>query len=102
MNLSGILVVVSPTHLEDVAVALNGLAGVEVHHRDATTGRIIVVQEAESVDQEVDGLRRIQALPHVALAELVYHYFEDDETFAPVTGAANMRDGNAMPAARDD
>lgn len=34
MNLSGILVVVSPAHLKDVTVALNGLAGVDVHHRD--------------------------------------------------------------------
>ena len=34
MGLSGILVVVSPAHLEDVVAALNGLAGVDVHHRD--------------------------------------------------------------------
>lgn len=91
MNLSGILVVAAPAHLDEVAAALAALPGVEVHHREAASGRLIVVQEAQTVEQEVDGLRRIQHLPHVALAELVYHYFADNAVFgAP---APSGRDG---------
>jgi nitrate reductase NapD len=78
VNLSGIVVVAAPGRLEEVVAALPGLPGVEVHHTDAAASRIVVVQEAPSIDDEVDGLTRIRALPGVACADLVYHYFADD------------------------
>ena len=82
MNVSGILVVVSPEHIAALIWWLvlrpARLNGVEVHHRDMATGRIIVTQEAETIQAEVDGLKRIKALPHVILAEMVYHCFEED------------------------
>ena len=55
MNLSGILVVVSPEHIDSTIATLNSLSGVEVHHQDSATGRIVVTQEEESVAAEVDG-----------------------------------------------
>ncbi|MGF1642966.1 MAG: chaperone NapD [Thiotrichales bacterium] len=79
MNLSGILVITVPAHFDGVVAALNALPGVEVHHTDPATGRIVVVQEAESVGAEVDGIKRIKALPHVVMAEMAYHYFADDQ-----------------------
>ena len=77
MNISGILVIVPPDQVEDVAVKLNGLPGVEVHHIEPETGRLVVVQEAETVDQEVAALCRIKALSGVMLAEMVYHVFDE-------------------------
>ena len=79
MNLSGILVVASSGHFETTVENLNALEGVEVHHTDPETGRIVVVQEAENVGAEVDGLRRIKQLPHVTVAEMVYHYLAEDD-----------------------
>lgn len=84
MNLSGILVVTPPQQLETTKQALNALEGVEVFHTDPRAGRMVVVQEAESVDAEVAGLQRIKALPGVSMAEMVYHYF-GDEAGAPQT-----------------
>jgi nitrate reductase NapD len=78
MNISGILVVVSPQRVESMADRLNGLDGIEVHHVDAPSGRIVITQEAESIKDEVAGLKRIQALPGIILAEMSYHNFEDD------------------------
>ena len=78
MNISGILVVVSPQRVESMVKQLNGLDGIDVHHIDAPTGRIVITQEAESIKDEVDGLKRIQALPGIILAEMSYHNFEDD------------------------
>ncbi len=78
MNVSGILVVVSPSELEAGIAALNGLPGVDVHHIDETTGRLVVTQEAATVNDEVEGLKRIKALPGVAMAEMVYHYLDED------------------------
>jgi nitrate reductase NapD len=78
MNLSGILVVVPPELLPDCAADLAALPGVEVHHTDPVTGRLIVVQEAIDVDAEVAGLLAIKARPHVRAAEMVYHYFANE------------------------
>ncbi|MEA2093048.1 MAG: chaperone NapD [Pseudomonadota bacterium] len=78
MNISGILVIVSPDRVESMVVQLNGLAGIDVHHIDAATGRIVITQEAETIKDEVDGLKRIRALPGIILAEMSYHNFEDD------------------------
>ena len=78
MNLSGIVVIAAPGRLDEVVAALPGLPGVEVHQTDAAASRVVVVQEARSIDDEVDGLTRIQALPGVVSASMVYHYFADD------------------------
>ena len=75
MNLSGILVVVPPERMAECAADLATLPGVEVHHSDPATGRLIVVQEADDVDAEMAGLLAIKARPHVLLAEMVYHHF---------------------------
>lgn len=82
MNLSGILVIAAPGRFDEALAALATLPGIEVHHADAATSRAVVVQEAPTVDAEVEGLRRIQALPPIASAELVYHYFADDPLVA--------------------
>ncbi len=79
MNLSGILVVAQPDWQAQVVSALNALEGVDVHQVDEATGRIIAVQEAEDIRSEIDGLKRIKALPHVIMAEMVYHYLAEDE-----------------------
>ncbi|MDH3693965.1 MAG: chaperone NapD [Gammaproteobacteria bacterium] len=95
MNLSGILVLTSPERCSEVVDSLNQTSGVEVHIHEPQ-GRIIAVQEAATVDDEVAGLRRIKDLPHVVSAELVYHYVGDD---SPVqsSGICNIRAENQSP-----
>jgi nitrate reductase NapD len=92
MNISGILVVVPAEKTADAVEALDALPGVEVHHTDPATGRIVVTQEAESVAAQVEGLSRIKALPQVLMAEMVHHYFGDDiagsDDASPETGGA--------------
>jgi nitrate reductase NapD len=78
MNVSGILVVVSPAQLSKSIGMLNALGGVDVHYSDVDSGRIVVTQEAENIAAEVEGLKRIKALPNVIMAEMVYHCFEED------------------------
>ncbi|NWG40086.1 MAG: chaperone NapD [Hydrogenophilaceae bacterium] len=79
MNYSGILVMARPQNIPDVSIALNSLEGVEVFQQEPETGRIVAVLEAESIKAETDMLQTIKALPGVAAAEMVYHYFEDDQ-----------------------
>jgi len=78
MKISGIVVGVAPGHFDDVVAALERLDGVDVHQRHEASARLVVTQEAATeIDQE-RGLERIQALPHVRYAQLVYHLADAD------------------------
>lgn len=77
--MSGVLVVAKPERQSQVVDALKSLNGVEVHQIEAASGRIVVVQEASDIHAEIEGLKRIKALPHVIMAEMIYHYIGDDE-----------------------
>jgi len=74
---SGILVTAGAASLERCREELEALPGVEVHYLYPDSGRLIAVQETETVTQQEEGLRRIQALPTVRIAALVEHRIED-------------------------
>ena len=74
VHLAGILVRLEPAHLETVAAALDCLQGVEVHHGDASAGKLVITMESPSRERADETLRGIQAMPGVYLAEPVYHY----------------------------
>jgi nitrate reductase NapD len=95
MNLSGVLVIVPPEHLNEVVADLAALQGVDVHHTDPASGRVVVTLEGETVGDEVELLKRVKALAHVALAEMVYHHFEEAGG-APEEVPADLEEG--LPA----
>ena len=78
MNLSGIVVAVAPQEFDDGITALNHFKNLKIYQSDQSKGQIVVVQEAENVNMEIDGLKKIKALPMVTYAEMIYHYIEDD------------------------
>lgn len=83
MNLSGILVVAEQDWQNEVISALDAVPGVTIHQIDQPTGRLIAVQEAQDIYAEVEGLRQIKALPHVVMAEMIYHYIAEDDADYP-------------------
>ena len=82
MNISGILVVTTPPNIDSLIDKLNALPGIEVHHIDRDNSKLIIVQEAESIRDEIDGLKKIKKLPGIVLADMVNHYFGDDKSLA--------------------
>lgn len=100
MNLSGILVVADRDWQTEVISALGALPGVDIHQVDETSGRLIAVQEAADIHAEIEGLRRIKALPHVVMAEMVYHYLaEDNAEYPALPPELAAQDGScAVPA----
>lgn len=74
-SLAGLVVRTLPEELPDVRVRLSALPGVDVHHEEPATGRLIVTIEVTGTfDRErFDDIRRE---PGVMSAELVYHYVE--------------------------
>ena len=97
MKISGILVIVSPPRVESMVEQLNGMDGIDVHHIEATTGRIVITQEAATINDEVDGLKRIRALPGIILAEMSYHNFEEDQQLVDAI-PADLDDDDNIPA----
>jgi len=79
LHISGLSVVARPGQLDTAADAIAELPGAEIYARDPETDRLVVVQDLPSVKEHMEGLRRIQALPQVLVAELVYHRSEPDE-----------------------
>jgi len=78
LHYSGILVVTGPAEVADCIADLEALPGVEVHFSDPERGRIILVQETETVKAQEEGFRRIQTLPRVRMAALVEHRVDPD------------------------
>ena len=78
MNISGIVLQAASGHLDTVLAAVAALPGVEIHHVEDAAARAVATIEAQDTEAEMATLKRIQDLPHVAMAELVYHYFEDE------------------------
>lgn len=68
---AGILVLTLPAALEDCCRHLEQLG--EVHRAEAKTGRIIVVLETTSFEEQESLLKGVRKSPHVLLAELVYY-----------------------------
>lgn len=85
MNISGILVTTDLAHVSGVQAALAAIPGLSLGPTDAGRGRIVVLQEAADVAAETTGFMRIRALPHVLNADLVCHWFgdEDEGSLAP-------------------
>jgi nitrate reductase NapAB chaperone NapD len=92
--LSGLVVRTTPERFDDVLAALRTLPGVSVHHHDPATARIVVVQEAATLNAEMDGMRRMQTLPGVVDTSLVYHVLADAAATEP------SRNATGAPAAR--
>lgn len=73
-SVSGLCLMVRPEHMGEVEASLRDLTWVEIHARDEATGRLIVVQEHQTIEEHQQGLRNLQAIPHVLTADLVVHH----------------------------
>jgi nitrate reductase NapD len=76
MNISGIVIGIVPGQRDACLEAVAALPGVDLHAVEGE--RAVVTQETASTAEQEEGLRRIQALPGVLHAALVYHWFEED------------------------
>ncbi len=73
---SAILILTIPNDLSPCLRELAGLPSVEVRYEYPERGRLIAVQESNSLEEQTENLRRIQSLPSVLTAQLVYHYLD--------------------------
>ena len=74
--ISGVVVRSRQEDLAAVAARLAPLPGIDVHHLEEATGRVIITLETESSDQEETRMESVRREPGVLSAELVYHYVD--------------------------
>ena len=77
MNISSIVVLVKPEHLNEVIDVLNASDDYEYHLHDET-GKIIITIEGKDTNEEISKLKRLHAMSHVISAELAFAYSEDE------------------------
>ncbi len=97
MNISSIVVKTAPKYIEEVVQSLKECEVCDYHMHDGQ-GRIIITIEGESVAQELEKLRVIEAIPHVVTADMQMSYSEDelDAHMEVIEG------GNAVPKMLND
>lgn len=78
MHTSGVVVVPSAGRCAACREALEKIPGVEIAVEDRDTDRLVAILETESLQEQENLLRDLQAMPDIVMAELVCHYFGDE------------------------
>lgn len=77
MNLSSIVILTKPEHLEDLVRTIKDSEECEYHLHDEK-GRIIVTIEGKNTEEEITKLKKIQQIPNIISAEMAFAYSEDE------------------------
>jgi nitrate reductase NapD len=77
MNLSSIIIQVKPEHLDIVINSIKASEDYEYHMHEEK-GRIIITIEGKDTEEEISKLKKLQAMPNVVSAEMVFAYSEDE------------------------
>jgi len=78
MNISSIVVQVRQEYVEEVVEALKNADFCDYHFHDQSLGKIIVTVEGEGIAEEIEKVKKIQAMPHIISAEMMMAYSEKE------------------------
>lgn len=77
MNISSIVVQTIPKYLDEVVESLKNCEVCDYHMHDEK-GRIIITIEGNGVKEELEKLKVIEAIPHIASADMQMAYSEEE------------------------
>lgn len=80
MNYSSVVITLAAGAESRALKVLSALEGLEVHHVDEASRRVVAVIEAETTGLEADVFERIRRTEGVIDVSLHAHYFEDEAT----------------------
>ena len=73
MIVSGIVMASRPGRLEALRASVDRIPWADAHFSDST-GRLVATFEAVDIDESMDRLKRLQALPDAVMAEMAQFY----------------------------
>lgn len=85
INICGVLLYAQPQRLDEVAVALSAMDGVEIHQKH-DDGRMILTVEDTEAEWAGQIITRMAAMSGVLSTSLIYHHCEPgnlEEEFCP-------------------
>jgi nitrate reductase NapD len=77
MNVSSIVVKTTQEYIQEVIENINKVDFCEVHFNDAD-GKIVVTIEGDSINEQMERMKKIQKIPFVFSANVAYSYCEDE------------------------
>jgi len=78
MNISSIIVKTLPKNFDEVMGHLKDSNICDIHFNDKEKGIIIVTIEGKNVEEEIEKVRMLEALPKVISADMHMSYCEDE------------------------
>ncbi len=78
MNISSIIVKTLPENFDEVKESLNNSGICEVYFDDKEKGIIVVIVEGKNVEEEIEKVRTLEALPKVISADMHMSYCEEE------------------------
>ncbi len=99
MNVSSVVVKCAPEYIEFVLEQLHQSGQCEVYAHDEL-GRIIIILEGESTEEESEKLRIIQEIPHILSAEMAMAFSENE--FSDEAGKLEMVDPMLIDRLNDE
>ena len=80
MHLSSILVYIKPEHFEQTYARLSAIPFLKIYYQCENSGRLVLVQQHNSNEDQIHGLNIIKNTDHVVSADLVYHIIDSAHT----------------------
>ena len=86
MIISGIVMASRPERMDELRAAVDRIPWADAHFSDSS-GRLVATIEAPDIDESMNCLKELQALPEAVMAELAQYYIdeEDDHVHASET-----------------
>jgi len=78
MHLSSILVYIKPEYFEQTYSRLAKFPFLKIYYQCEHSGRLVLVQQHRSTEEQIQGLNFIKTTDHVVSADLIYHYIEPE------------------------
>ena len=78
MNISSIIVKTLPKNFDEVMQSVKESGVCDIHFNDKEKGIIIVTIEGKNVEEEIEKVRMLEALPKVISADMHMSYCEEE------------------------
>lgn len=78
MNVSSIVIQARNEYIEGLVEEVKNCDYCDYHFHDASIGKIIVTVEGKGIEEEMQKVRKLEALKHVLSAEMMMAYSEDE------------------------
>ncbi len=78
MNISSIVIQAKSEYIDSIVEQIQECDFCEYYLHDKQKGKIIVVVEGESTDDEIQSVKKIEQIPHVISATMMMSYSEEE------------------------